>query len=251
MKVLAVYATKGGVGKTSTAVNLAWIAADSGLRVLLWDLDPQGASSYLLRVKPKVKGGAQALVSGARDGSDAVKGSDFPGLDILPADFSFRNLDLELDEVKNPAKRLRKILKDFQDDYDLVILDCPPSVSLSSESMVYAADVMAVPLVPASLSARTADQLSSFVSSLDGPAPILVGFFSMADKRRTMHRDIMESLPERHSWMSSIAIPSAAAVEQMGARRAPLMCFAGNSPAADAYRDLWAALRAELEPEGA
>ena len=62
MKIYATYNIKGGVGKTSTAVNLAHLAAESGYNVLLWDLDPQGAATYMFRVRPKVKGGGQALV---------------------------------------------------------------------------------------------------------------------------------------------------------------------------------------------
>ena len=66
MKVYATYNIKGGVGKTSAAVNLAHLAASSGDNVLLWDLDPQGAATYFFRVRPKVKGGGQALVDGTR-----------------------------------------------------------------------------------------------------------------------------------------------------------------------------------------
>src|SRR3954469_22271140 len=77
MKVLASYSIKGGVGKTTAATNLAWLAASEGRRVLLWDLDPQGGSTFLFRVAPKVKGGGEALVSGKRDLMDAIKASDF------------------------------------------------------------------------------------------------------------------------------------------------------------------------------
>jgi hypothetical protein len=93
MKIYATYNIKGGVGKTSAAVNLAHLAARSGSNVLLWDLDPQGAATYLFRVRPKVKGGSRALVEGTRSLDDAIKATDFDGLDLLPADFSYRNTD--------------------------------------------------------------------------------------------------------------------------------------------------------------
>ena len=107
MTIVAIYNMKGGVGKTTSAVNLSYLSATSGARTLLWDLDPQGGATFLFRVRPKVKGGGEALVSGKRDLHDAVKASDFDNLDLLPSDFSYRNLDLLLDALPAVIARLR------------------------------------------------------------------------------------------------------------------------------------------------
>src|ERR1700739_2707145 len=101
MQIYATYNIKGGVGKTTTAVNLAYLAAESGLRPVLWDLDPQGAASFMFRVKPKVKGGGRALISGQRTLDDAIKGTDFDNLDLIPADFTYRNMDLLLEAASD------------------------------------------------------------------------------------------------------------------------------------------------------
>ena len=162
VKVYATYNIKGGVGKTTTAVNLAYLAAASGRRTLLWDLDPQAAATFLFRVKPRVKGGSRGLVSGKRPVDDAVKATDFEDLDLLPADFSYRNMDLELDDVKKRTGSLDQLLSAVGQDYDVVFLDCPPSVSLVSENVLRAADVLLVPLIPATLSLRTYAQLTAF-----------------------------------------------------------------------------------------
>ena len=106
MKVLATYNIKGGVGKTATAVNLAYLAAAEGARTLVWDLDPQGAASFYFRVKPKVKGGSEALITGRRALDRAIKGTDYDNLDLIPADFSYRNMDLELGETKKRTRRI-------------------------------------------------------------------------------------------------------------------------------------------------
>ena len=135
MNVLAVYSIKGGVGKTSSAVNLAHTAARNGYRTLVWDLDPQGASSYYFRIKPKIKGGSKDLIAGKRELDDLIKGTDFENLDLLPADFSFRNLDLVLDTKKKPTHQIKKLLKPLAEDYDFIFLDCPPNISLLSEAM--------------------------------------------------------------------------------------------------------------------
>ncbi len=171
MRVLATYNIKGGVGKTSTAVNLAYLSARDGMRTLLWDLDPQGAATFLFRVKPRVKGGGKALVTRKRPLDAAIKATDFDGLDLLPADFSYRHMDLQLDDTKRRTRRLGQLLSSVADDYDIVFLDCPPSVSLVSENVLHAADVLLVPLIPATLSLRTFDQLTRFVADADGKHP--------------------------------------------------------------------------------
>ena len=111
MKVFATYNIKGGVGKTSTAVNLAYLAAPRGRRTLLWDLDPQAAATFLFRVRPRVKGGGHALVTRKRPLEAALKATDFENLDLLPADFSYRNMDLELDDTKKRTRRLGQLLR--------------------------------------------------------------------------------------------------------------------------------------------
>ena len=183
MKILATYNIKGGVGKTAAAVNLAHRAATEGHRVLVWDLDPQGAATFYFRVKPKVKGGGEALVQGRRELDRAIKGTDFANLDLVPADFSYRNLDLLLDDAKKPLGRLGKLLAPMKSDYDFVVLDCPPSISLASEAVFRASDALVVPVIPTTLSARTFDQLEAFVD--DHPEVVkklkVFGFFSMVD----------------------------------------------------------------------
>ena len=116
MKIVALYSIKGGVGKTSSAVNLAFISAYQGYRTLVWDLDPQGASSYYFRIKPKVKGGSKDLIAGKRELDGLIKGTDFENLDLLPSDFSFRNLDLVLDARKKPTQQLKKLLKPLAEE---------------------------------------------------------------------------------------------------------------------------------------
>ena len=138
MRTLAVYSIKGGVGKTTTAVNLAYLAARQGLRTLVWDLDPQGAASFYFRIRPKVKG-VRRLIRRRRDLRLRVRGTDFEMLDLLPADFSYRNLDLLLSLNKKPRKTLRKLLRPLTSSYDWVFLDCAPSISVVSEAVFAAA----------------------------------------------------------------------------------------------------------------
>ena len=124
MKVLATYSIKGGVGKTTTAVNLAHEAAASGARVLLWDLDPQAAATFFVRVKPSIKGGAERLVDNVDSLGANIRATDNPAVHIVPADFSLRHLDLRLDDAKHPKQRLAALLEPLADRYDVALLDC-------------------------------------------------------------------------------------------------------------------------------
>jgi chromosome partitioning protein len=241
-RVLATYNIKGGVGKTSAAVNLAYLAARDGARVLLWDLDPQGASTYLFRIKPKVKGGGRKLVRGKSDVDALIKGTDHDRLDLLPADFSYRHMDLALDGTKRPTRRLARVLEPLRDEYDYVFLDCPPSISLVSESVFEAADALLVPLIPATLSSRTYEQLEELVEG----GPQVLAFFSMVDGRKRLHREVMERLAGDHDTVLQAFIPAAADVERMGLRRTVIAEFAPRSRAAQAYEALWHEVRTRL-----
>jgi cellulose biosynthesis protein BcsQ len=258
MRIYATYNIKGGVGKTTTAVNLGYLAAEAGLRTVLWDLDPQGAASFMFRVKPRVKGGGRALISGKRQLDDAIKGTDFDNLDLIPADFTYRNMDLLLDvgDAKlgdnvpggKPARKLSKLLAPLAAEYDAVFLDCPPSVSLVSENVLHAADVIVVPLIPTTLSVRTLEQLADFIDEFKGHRPDLLAFFSMVDRRKKLHREITEKLSAERYDVARTVIPALSVIETMSVERAPVTVFAPNSAAAKAYRGLWAELRDREAP---
>lgn len=254
-QVLAIYSIKGGVGKTTAAVNLAYLSALDGARTLVWDLDPQGAATFLFRIKPRVKGGGSALVRGRSPVDPLIRGTDFDRLDLLPADLSYRHMDLHLDRTKHPTQQLHWVLAPLGDDYDCIILDCPPSLSLVSESVFEASSAVLVPMIPAPLPARTLDQLEQFlVGRADTRAeryegrhpgedrkrdPKVLAFFSMVDRRRQLHERIIEQLVRERPEVLLSEIPASTVFEQMGVRRAPVEVFAAGSRAAASYRALW------------
>ena len=239
MKIIATFNIKGGVGKTSTAVNLAYLAARGGSRTLVWDLDPQGASSFYFRIKPKIKGGSKKLIEGKRDLGDMIKGTDFDNLDLLPSDFSFRNLDLVLEDKKKPTHQLEKLLKPLSQEYDFIFLDCPPSISLLSEAVFKAADILLSPVIPTTLSIRTLDQLKQFIKEEKNKKLQIMPFFSMVDRRKKMHLDILETMPKNYPELLKSTIPYASDIERMGLERMPLGGFVKSGRSLQAYKDLW------------
>jgi cellulose biosynthesis protein BcsQ len=147
-------------------------------------------------------------------------------------------MDLALDATKRPTRRLARLLAPLAGDYDYVVLDCPPSVSLVSESVIEAADALLVPIIPATLSSRTFAQLADFVSEQARKEPLVLGFFSMVDGRKRLHREVMEDLAA-HPGVLNAVIPAASDVERMGLLRAPVVEFAPRGRAALAYVALW------------
>jgi chromosome partitioning protein len=239
VRVLAILNIKGGVGKTAAAVNLGFLAARSGCRTLIWDLDPQAAATFYLRVKPKIRGGGRRLVRGKLDVDGLIKGSDFEGLDLLPADFSYRKMEIALDGTKKPRRQLARLIAPLSGQYDLTLLDCPPGMSLVLESAVAAADGLLIPTIPTTLSLRTLDQLARHLRKKGRRELAVLPFFSMVDRRRASHREIVDGDVEGPFHFLKTAIPYSNTVEKMGVQRKPLGAYAPRSRAAKAYRALW------------
>lgn len=245
MNIVATYNLKGGVGKTAAAVNLAYCAMCAGRRVLLWDLDPQGAATFYYRIEPSLKGGSKKLLDKKHELDRFIKASNYPGLDVIPADFSNRDMDLLLSEIKKPGKRLAKIIRPVAGDYDVVLLDCAPSISQVSESVFRAVDALLIPVIPTPLSLRAYEQVKSFCAT-DHDKLQLMPFFSMVDRRRQLHQRTLEEFPADYPETLATAIPYASIVEQMGLRQAPLGAYAAGSEAARAYVTLWIEIEQRL-----
>ncbi|MBG0777452.1 MAG: AAA family ATPase [Desulfovibrionaceae bacterium] len=166
MRILACYNMKGGVGKTTSAVNLAFCAAESGARVLLWDLDPQGAATFHLGVEAVAATKLKKLFKDKRSLSDWAQPTPYPGLDVVPAGFGYRHLDVELGESKKSCRKFAKAFEGMA-PYDYVFLDCPPSISALSEGVFCAADALLMPLTPSPLSRQTFERVRTYLA--EGP----------------------------------------------------------------------------------
>ena len=246
MTTLALYSNKGGVGKTAAAVNLAYLAAQSGYATLICDLDPQASATFYFRVKPKLKRKARGLVGENKPLERSIKETDFENLDLLPADFSHRNLDIVFDHQKKSKRRLDIVLKPLRKEYDLIILDCPPTINILAENIFNASDHLLVPLIPTTLSVRTHEQLLAFFRESGRDPDQVAAFFSMVDRRKKLHREIMTTLSERFDGILQSAIPYLSQIERMGLYRKPTPAFAPNSKAARAYQALWAEIQQTL-----
>ena len=247
MKTIATYSIKGGVGKTTAAVGLAAEAALAGARVLLWDLDPQGAATFLLRTNADLHVGAKRLVGPKGNLDRYLRATSISSVHLVPADLSLRNLDLRLDGIDHPIDRFRELLAPMAPRYDVALLDCPPALSLASESVFGAADALLVPTIPSPLSVRTLAQLDRFLGDWAQP-PIVLPFVSMYDARRTVHRDTVAELEATRADLLATRIPVSAVVERMAVDLSPLTIVAPRAAVTAAFRSLWADVSARLWP---
>ena len=239
MIAFALYNLKGGVGKTSSAVNLAFLAAREGHRTLLWDLDPQGAASYFFNINNGLNGKVKKIWDKEAAFSKVICATAHPNLSIIPADLNNRKIEPLLHDLEQSKKRVQLLLKSIRKEFDFVFIDCPPTMTIIAENIFRAANFILLPLIPTPLSERTFEQVKSFFIKKDYDTRKIFPFFTMVDSRKRIHQDTIQKMQKESPRMLKTTIPNATIVEQMGVRQMPLHAFEPSCNVAMAYRNLW------------
>jgi len=148
MKIIAITNQKGGVGKTTTAVNLSAALAERGSRVLLIDLDPQASASSAMGIKEASVGSIYQALIGAKHARELILPTRIPNLSAIPADLEMVGAEIEVARMDDHMLQLRNVLADIRDQnaFDFAILDCPPSLGILMTNALAAADEILVPI---------------------------------------------------------------------------------------------------------
>lgn len=242
MKALALYSLKGGVGKTTAAVHLAHLAARAGRATLLWDLDPQGAASWIFRVRPDPESRPKRWLREPAELWAAIRGSDWAGLDVLPADLALRGLEAGLAREAEPEAALAAALAELGTRYERIVLDCPPALSPLVRAALAAVDALVVPTIPTPLALRTLATLYPELKPARARGLLVLPFFSLVDARKALHREVRAFARGAELGFLATEVPYAARVESVAVLRRPLTSLGAEAAAAP-----FVALAQELE----
>ncbi len=195
-KIIAVVTQKGGVGKTTTAVNLASIIGEMGHSVLLVDIDPQGnATSGVGLDKRKVKLSTYDLLCGTEGAENAAVKTAFPGLSIVPSGAVLAGAEIEMVELAHRESRLKAALAPFRERYEYIFIDCPPALGLLTLNALVAADTFLIPAQPEYYALEGLSQLIATVRQvkrLYNPSLELEGvLFTMYDGRTNLTQQVV------------------------------------------------------------
>ena len=245
-KIIAIANQKGGVGKTTTSVNLTAILADMGQRVLALDLDPQGNTTSGLGMTVEDKSVYEAVM-GRIGLKEAVQHTDIPGLDLVGADIRLAGAELELVSVDKREFRLKTALAAVQKDYDFIFIDCPPSLSLLTLNALTAADRVLVPIQCEYYALEGVSSLMNTISRVKktfNPRIDLEGVvLTMLDGRTNLGLQVVAEV-KKHFKKKTFAttIPRSIRLGEAPSHGEPIHVYDPRSAGAVAYR----ALAAEL-----
>lgn len=246
-RIVCVANQKGGVGKTTTAINVCAALSERGLRVLLIDLDPQGNASTGLGVTAETRSRTTYdILLGDVAVTDAIMSTDIPGLDLVPATTDLASADIELVGNERRSFRLRNALRATRDEsrpYDFIFIDCPPSLNLLTVNAMVAAHAILVPLQSEFFALEGLSQLMLTLREVRqgaNPALRIEGIvMTMYDGRNRLSQQVDADAREAlGDLVFQTRIPRNVRISEAPSYGQPVIYYDAQSKGAIAYRDL-------------
>lgn len=243
-KIIIIANQKGGVGKTTTAINLSAALAQHGMKVLAIDCDPQGNCTSGLGIdKRKVKNSTYQMIIGECDIKDCIQDSVIDALKVVPSSVELAGADIELIGLPDKEHILQEKIKEITDDYDYIIIDCPPSLNVLTVNAMTAADSVIVPIQCEFYALEGLSQLLytiNLVRDRLNPDLVMDGVvFTMFDSRTNLSLQVVEDVRKnlKQNIFATI-IPRNVRLAEAPSHGLPICLYDKKSAGAEAYDDL-------------
>lgn len=242
-KIISIVNQKGGVGKTTTAVNLASAVGVAGKKVLLIDLDPQGNTTSAYGIAKNTKNTSYSLLMGEISASEAVVKTAFKNVDVIPTTMDLAGAEIELISISSRENALKNALSSIRDNYDFIFIDCPPSLSIITINALTASDSFLVPIQCEYFALEGLSQLMASVRQVKLRYNSLIELegvlLTMYDGRLNLTRQVVLEIKKFFgNKLYSTVIPRAVRLSEAPSFGKPIQYYDKHSKGAIAYNDL-------------